>query len=113
MRPSAFGDVPPVCMTLARIKTDCGHLYGRSSVNIILAALALAQIHTGGDLLRACTASDTAACDAFIQRVILGNKAAACWIGAPASDLRGAVITELQADVTARNGDALTFVDEL
>jgi hypothetical protein len=52
--------------------------WGRSTVFVIFAALTLAQIHSGKDLIDACKSSDKAACDAFIHEAIKTAATSGC-----------------------------------
>jgi hypothetical protein len=45
-------------------------------MGLLLAAALAAQIHTGQDLLAACSSADTLACDRFIQSAATASPAA-------------------------------------
>jgi len=79
----------------------------------IFAAALLAQIHTGSDLLAACTAKDTAACDAFIRQTIKESKAAACFASVPANLARSDVVHQLRANEKEANGANAGSASEL
>jgi len=73
----------------------------------------LAQIHSGADLLAACSDSDTSACDEFIHQTVQATAGAQCFLGAPSSDVRAAVLQALQATDAKLSGSAADIVGDV
>ena len=79
----------------------------------ILASLFVAQIQTGQDLLAACTARDTAACDAFIRQTLTASEANSCFKSVAMADTRADVVHELRANEKQANGANLRQASDL
>ena len=79
-------------------------------MHLIFAAAVALQIHTGQELLSACTASDTATCDAFIQQTLAADKEASCMTSEKPAVLREAVVEALKQPGTPLKEHAAELV---
>jgi hypothetical protein len=78
---------------------------------LILAAALAAHIQTGGDLLTACTAKDTSACDRYIHQQMASDVSYGCVDLRQTKRLREVTIRGLERNASVRTKPAKKALD--
>ena len=80
-------------------------------MGLLLAAALAAHIQTGGDLLAACSAQDTSACDAFIHEQMVADVSYGCVDLRQIKRLRETTLQGLKSHPSAQSKPAKKALD--